>query len=103
MMPRLLAILLAAALVVTAAASNTAASSHSPQTAPASRTPNGHQAGCHHPDDALPASHPDPLPAPVNYQCCIAGHEAAVLHASALPCPVIERPRLVVQIGRAHV
>src|ERR1700688_2796451 len=98
-MSRIIAILLAAALVVTAAVSNTTASSHTPQTSPASTTANNHPAGCHDHDrnDAPLASHPDRLPAPVNYQCCITGHHAAVLHASDLPWPVTECAHFVEQ------
>jgi hypothetical protein len=96
-MSRIIAILLAAALVVTATVSYTAASSHTPQTSPASTTANNHPAGCHDHDDAPLASHPDRLPVPVDYQCCITGHDAAVLHASDLPWPVIECAHFVVQ------
>ncbi len=45
-------------------------------------------AGCHaHGGQSLPLSplpH-SPLPAPVNYQCCLTGHDAAVVSASTSP------------------
>jgi hypothetical protein len=94
-MSRVLGIFLAAALVVAATASNTSALSHVPQASTTSSGANNHLAGCH--DDAPPASHPNPLPAPVKYQCCITGHEAAVLHASDLPWPVTECAHFVEQ------
>ncbi len=47
-------------------------------------------AGCHaHGGQSLPLSplpH-SPLPAPVNYQCCLTGHDAAVVSASTSPQP----------------
>jgi hypothetical protein len=45
-------------------------------------------AGCHAhknlPDSPLPHS---PLPAPASYQCCLTGHDAAVVPASTSPQP----------------
>jgi len=42
-------------------------------------------AGCHaHGGQSLPLS---PLPAPVSYQCCLTGHDAAVVPASTSPQP----------------
>jgi hypothetical protein len=45
-------------------------------------------AGCHaHGGQGLPLS---PLPAPVNYQCCLTGHDAAVVPASTSPQPLAQ-------------
>jgi hypothetical protein len=47
-------------------------------------------AGCHaHGGQSLPPSPlpRSPLPAPVSYQCCLTGHDAAVVPASTSPQP----------------
>jgi len=47
-------------------------------------------AGCHaHGGQSFPLSPlpPSPLPAPVSYQCCLTGHDAAVVPASTSPQP----------------
>jgi len=54
-------------------------------------------AACHmHADNTLPDSqlpHP-PRPAPASYQCCLTGHNAAVVQTSFSPQPSAERVRV---------
>lgn len=56
-------------------------------------------AGCHaHGGKSLPDS---PRPAPVNYQCCLTGHDAAVVPASHSPQPSAPCSRVILQIEPA--
>src|ERR1700686_74086 len=51
-------------------------------------------AGCHaHGGQSLPLSQlpHSPLPAPASYQCCLTGHDAAVVPASTSPQPPAPR------------
>src|SRR5208282_105830 len=61
-------------------------------------------AACHmHVDNTLPDSslpHP-PRPAPASYQCCLTGHNAAVVQTSLSPQPCNECARVAVQIEPA--
>jgi hypothetical protein len=53
-------------------------------------------AGCHgHGGTALPHS---PLPAPVNYQCCLTGHDAAVVQASPFAQPSAQCTRATLRV-----
>lgn len=58
-------------------------------------------AGCHGhggaalPDSRLPHS---PLPAPVNYQCCLTGHDAAVVQASSFAQPSAQCTRATLRV-----
>ena len=56
-------------------------------------------AGCHaHGGKSLPDS---PRPVPVSYQCCLTGHDAAVVPASHSPQPSAPRSRVIQQIKPA--
>jgi hypothetical protein len=83
---KILGLLLIAALVTAALPTGAlvlAAADHAPSAAVGERP-----AGCHAhknpPDSPLPHS---PLPAPASYQCCLTGHDAAVVPASTSPQP----------------
>jgi len=82
---KILGLLLIAALVTATLATRSlavavAVADHAPSAAVDERP-----AGCHaHGGPSLP---PSPLPAPVNYQCCLTGHDAAVVPASTSPQP----------------
>ena len=80
---KILALLLIAALVTAPLAARSlalAVANHAPSAAVDERP-----AGCHaHGGQSLPLS---PLPAPVSYQCCLTGHDAAVVPASTSPQP----------------
>jgi len=82
---RILGLLLIAALVMAtlttrSLAVTVAAADHAPSAALDERP-----AGCHaHGGQSLPLS---PLPAPVSYQCCLTGHDAAVVPDSISPQP----------------
>ncbi len=86
---KILGLLLIAALVMvtltTRSFAVTAAADHAPSAALDERP-----AGCHaHGGQSLPLSplpH-SPLPAPVSYQCCLTGHDAAVVPDSISPQP----------------
>jgi len=55
-------------------------------------------AGCHrHASNSLPDSHP-PHPVPASYQCCLTGHDAAVVKTSCSPQPAAECAPLTAQI-----
>lgn len=68
-----------------------------------------HLAGCHVrgaatlPDSRLPHSpRPgSPRPAPVSYQCCLTGHDVAVVQTSFSPQPSAGYTRVTVQIEPA--
>jgi hypothetical protein len=85
---KILGLLLIAALVSAALPTGAlvlAAADHVPATALGERP-----AGCHaHGGQSLPLSQlpHSPLPAPASYQCCLTGHDAAVVPASASPQP----------------
>jgi hypothetical protein len=86
---KILGLLLIAALVMatltTRSSAVTVAADHAPSAALGERP-----AGCHaHGGQSLPLSplpH-SPLPAPVSYQCCLTGHDAAVVPDSISPQP----------------
>jgi hypothetical protein len=81
----LIAALLMATLSTRSLAVGVAVADHAPSAAVDERP-----AGCHaHGGQNLPLSSPPryPLPAPVSYQCCLTGHDAAVVPASASPQP----------------
>jgi len=96
-----LGLLLIAALVTTMATAAVAEADHAsaPLAAPAE-----HPAGCHAPggntlpDSQLPHS---PRPAPVSYQCCLTGHDAAVVQASHFPQPSAQCAHAARQIESA--
>ncbi len=81
----LIAALVMATLTTRSLAVTVAAADHAPSAALDERP-----AGCHaHGGQSLPLSplpH-SPLPAPVSYQCCLTGHDAAVVSASTSPQP----------------
>src|SRR6202162_5078918 len=85
---KILGLLLIAALVTAALPTGAlvlAAADHAPSAAVDERP-----AGCHaHGGQSLPLSQlpHSPLPAPASYQCCLTGHDAAVLPASTSPEP----------------
>jgi hypothetical protein len=61
-------------------------------------------AGCHgHDGEALPRSplSPSRLPMPMSYQCCLTGHDAAVVQAYHFAQPPSEVSRLTLQIKPA--
>jgi hypothetical protein len=81
----ILGLLLIAAVVMATGAVAEADHASPPWAAPAHRP-----AGCHgHGGETLPDSHlpHSRRPAPVSYQCCLTGHEAAVVQASYSPQP----------------
>ena len=85
---KILGLLLIAALLMATLSTRSlalAAADHAPSAAVDERP-----AGCHaHGGQSLPLSplpH-SPLPAPVSYQCCLTGHDAAVVPASTSPQP----------------
>ena len=79
----LIAALLMATLSTRSLAVGVAVADHAPSAAVDERL-----AGCHaHGGQSLPLS---PLPAPVNYQCCLTGHDAAVVPASTSPQPLAQ-------------
>jgi hypothetical protein len=80
---RMLGLLLVAALVITATASNAASPFHHLQASSTASLP-ARAAGCH--TGALPGA-PAPANSPIEYQCCIAGHETAIPPSSDLPSP----------------
>jgi hypothetical protein len=56
--------------------------------------PVDHEAGCHRHGHAIPSGTPlhssiprSPRPAPVNYGCCLTGHDVAVVQTSDFPHP----------------
>jgi hypothetical protein len=85
---KILGLLLIAALVTAALPTGAlvlAAADHAPSAAVDERP-----AGCHtHGGQSLPLSQlpHSPLPAPASYQCCLTGHDAAVVPASTSPQP----------------
>jgi len=85
---KILGLLLIAALVTAALPGGTlvlAAADHAPSGALGERP-----AACHaHGGQSLPLSQMphSPLPAPASYQCCLTGHDAAVVPASTSPEP----------------
>jgi hypothetical protein len=85
---KILGLLLIAALVsapLPTGALVLAAADHVPSAAVDERP-----AGCHaHGGQSLPLSQlpHSPLPAPASYQCCLTGHDAAVVPASTSPQP----------------
>ena|ERR1700687_3725667 len=85
---KILGLLLIAALVTAALPTGAlvlAAADHAPSAAVDERS-----AGCHaHAGQSLPLSQlpHSPLPAPASYQCCLTGHDAAVVPASTSPQP----------------
>jgi hypothetical protein len=85
---KILGLLLIAALVSAALPTGAlvlAAADHVPSAAVDERP-----AGCHaHGGQSLPLSQlpHSPLPAPASYQCCLTGHDAAVVPASTSPQP----------------
>ena len=90
---KILGLLLIAALVTTTLATRSlavgvAVADHAPSAAVDERL-----AGCHaHGGQSLPLSPlpRSPLPAPVSYQCCLTGHDAAVVPASTSPQPLAQ-------------
>jgi hypothetical protein len=84
---KILGLLLIAALLMAtrSLAVGVAVADHAPSAALDERP-----AGCHvHGGPSLPFSPlpRSPLPAPVSYQCCLTGHDAAVASASTSPQP----------------
>jgi hypothetical protein len=85
---KILGMLLSAALVTAALPAGAlvlAVADHAPSAALGERP-----AGCHaHGGQSLPLSQMphSPLPAPASYQCCLTGHDAAVVPASTSPQP----------------
>ena len=81
----LIAALVMATLTTPSSAVTVAAADHAP-----SATLDERPAGCHaHGGQSLPLSplpH-SPLPAPASYQCCLTGHDAAVVPDSISPQP----------------
>lgn len=77
-------LLIAALLMATLATRSLAVAIAVADHAPSARV-DGRPAGCHaHGGQSLPLS---PLPAPVSYQCCLTGHDWAVVQASTSPQP----------------
>jgi hypothetical protein len=98
---KILGLLLSAALVMASLATgawadinhaNTAASSTGRSEAPAACHAHG---GMALPDSQLPHSH---LPAPANYQCCLTGHDAAVVQASHFVQPSAQSMRATLPV-----
>jgi hypothetical protein len=88
---KILGLLLIAALLIATLATRSlalAVADHAPSAALDERP-----SGCHaHGGQSLPPLHNSalphsPLPAPVSYQCCLTGHDAAVVPASTSPQP----------------
>ena len=87
---KILGLLLTAALLIATLSTRSLAvgvtvADHAPSAAVDERL-----AGCHaHGGQSLPLSPlpRSPLPAPVSYQCCLTGHDAAVVPASTSPQP----------------
>jgi len=96
---KILGLLLIAALVTAALPTGAlvlAAADHAPSAALDERP-----AGCHaHGGQSLPLSQlpHSPLPAPASYQCCLTGHDAAVVPASTSPQPPAPRAPVPPQI-----
>jgi hypothetical protein len=83
----ILGLLLIAAMVMATATLATGAWPGADQTVSA---PGQSAAGCHgRSDKRLPDSQNShsPRPAPVSYQCCLTGHDAAAVRASLVPQP----------------
>jgi len=97
--PKILGLLLIAAVVIATLATGALAETDhaSAPLAGLSDRP----AACHmHGDNTLPDSqlpHPS-RPAPASYQCCLTGHDAAVVQTSFSPQPSAERVRVAVPI-----
>src|SRR5208282_5523741 len=95
----ILGLLLIAALVTATATLPTGAWAESDHAASA---PAQSPAGCHaHAGKRLPDSQNSrsPRPAPVSYQCCLTGHDAAVVRASNSPQPLAQCSRVDRQFG----
>jgi len=91
-------LLIAAVVTATGAVAETDHAS-SPLMAPAQPA-----AGCHgHVGETLPDSHlpHSRRPAPVSYQCCLTGHEAAVVEASYSPQPSFQCSHFIRRIESA--
>src|SRR6202162_145229 len=101
---KILAVLLSAALVAAALPTGAlvlAAADHAPSAAVDERPARCHAHGGQSlPLPPLPHS---PLPAPGSYQCCLTGHDAAVVPASTSPQPPAQRgyTRVTLQIESA--
>src|SRR5208283_3586450 len=95
---KILGILLPLAVVI--APSTTGALADAGHASAPLAVPGHPPAACHmHVDNTLPDSslpHP-PRPAPASYQCCLTGHNAAVVQTSLSPQPCNERARVAVQ------
>ena len=82
---KILGLLLIAALVTATLATRSLAVAVAGADGAPSAAVDERPAGCHaHGSQSLPLS---PLPAPVSYQCCLTGHDAAVVPASTSPQP----------------
>jgi hypothetical protein len=70
-----------------------------------------HPAGCHaHAGKTLPHSQPprpqlphSPRPTPVSYQCCLTGHDVAVVQAFLSPQPSIQCTRVTLRLDPASI
>ena len=101
---KILGLLLSAALVMATLA--TSARAEVDHASASSKAGGEVPAGCHgHGGTALSDSHlPDsrlphsPLPAPVNYQCCLTGHDAAVVQASSFAQPSAQCTRATLRV-----
>ena len=97
---KILGLLLSAALVMATLA--TSARAEVDHASASSKAGGEVPAGCHgHGGTALSDSHlPDsrlphsPLPSPVNYQCCLTGHDAAAVQASHFAQPSARSTRI---------
>lgn len=88
---KILGLLLTVALVMTTGA--WAEADHAPapasgSTSMSTSTSDARLAGCHARGDRIPHSQ-RPLPGPVSYQCCLTGHDAAVVKALHVPQPSV--------------
>jgi hypothetical protein len=88
---KILALLLTAALALTTGLA--AEADHAP-------APSGPLAGCHAHSGKIPHSQ-RPLPGPVNYQCCLTGHDAAAVKALHVPQPSALGVRLALRVKPA--
>jgi hypothetical protein len=99
---KIVGLLLIAALALSTLATRGWAESNHPSKPPA--VPGERAAGCHGHDGApLPHSPRSParLPAPVDYQCCVVGHDAAVVRASYFAQTSAEVSRVSAQVEPA--
>ena len=65
--------------------------------------PRERPAGCHAHGGTIPNSQPShfPQPAPLNYQCCLTGHDVPLVQASHSPQPSAQCSRLALRVEPA--